>query len=370
MKKRFIAAASVVMMTFGAAPAYGLSVDAGNSTALAGAEAVSDEEIADQLCSSVGTDGIKEEIEKRKEGFQVDGSDVDVTIPLDGTDGIMLESGEEAIGVTLPDIVGTETGEIAGDGTIVYNPPSEDAAIGVQVLSEGTGTEQSEAVRIMVEINNYQAGGEYSFKYDLPDGYSLMKAETWYDRYAKNTAEKKEPPGKFFASGEVYVTGPGGEVIDTVEPAFAADAKGNPVPSHYEIKGDELVQIVALGRKTAMPVVTASTTHPNKTKIYYLTKKQTKKVRDRYTGSTASIVSAGVVALATGKHPAIGAGWGVICIMNGVYTNKKFKTWDKIYCKFPKKKKYVRISAVWKWHSGHKTYYPTGRMKAKYVKSK
>ncbi|MGN6613386.1 MAG: hypothetical protein ACTHLJ_16595 [Angustibacter sp.] len=47
----------------------------------------------------------------------------------------------------------------------------------------------------------------------------------------------------------------GTEPVATIDPAWAVDARGRTVDTHYEVSGDQLVQVVRLTRDTAFPVV-------------------------------------------------------------------------------------------------------------------
>lgn len=76
-----------------------------------------------------------------------------------------------------------------------------------------------------------------------------------------------------------------GTVIETIDPAWAKDANGNTVPTHYEIRGDELVQIVDFNENSAFPVIADPTKHPNKTITKTVTKAKVKQIRDSYSTS-------------------------------------------------------------------------------------
>jgi len=198
-----------------------------------------------------------------------------------------------------------------------------------------------------------------------------MDAERWYRTFVEPTVPEGTNKADFYTPGEIYVINGVGDVAETVDPAWAYDAKNNPVPTRYEMRGNELVQVIDFNENTAFPVVADPTKHPDKIKVYYLTKKQVGKVRDKYAyNDDAVIVSKGIVCLATGLVPPYGAAWTLIFVSNEVYDNGKKKTWQKLYNNFPKNKKYLKVTGKWKWHGGHKCYYPTGKLKTSYVNSK
>lgn len=75
-------------------------------------------------------------------------------------------------------------------------------------------------------------------------------APTTYDY--SFSGEKLEP----VADGYVAVLdGQSGEPVAIIEPAWAKDADGKPVATHYEVDGSTLTQVVDVDESTAFPVV-------------------------------------------------------------------------------------------------------------------
>lgn len=86
------------------------------------------------------------------------------------------------------------------------------------------------------------------------------------------------------------------------------------------IRGDEFVQVVDFNENTVFPVVADPTKHPDKTKVYYLTKKQVGKVKGKYAyNDDAVIVFKGIVCLATGLVLPYGAVMNINFVSNEVY---------------------------------------------------
>ncbi len=81
----------------------------------------------------------------------------------------------------------------------------------------------------------------YRFPVDGPDGFRLVPAA--------------ELLGADNDTGEVLLLGPSNKLLTTFDPAWAKDANGAPVPTHYEIDGNTLVQVVDFTAATAFPVV-------------------------------------------------------------------------------------------------------------------
>lgn len=85
-----------------------------------------------------------------------------------------------------------------------------------------------------VAIPSAEAPRRFEFRVEAPDGATLRLAD----------------------SGAIGVIDPSGTAIAVVEAASATDAQGQPVPTHYEVDGMTISQIVDHDDDTAHPVVT------------------------------------------------------------------------------------------------------------------
>ncbi len=135
-----------------------------------------------------------------------------VSIPSDAATPveIMPLSGATGLSVSLPTLEGTGSAELASDGTVVY--PSEDSAyLAVQPLADG-GT------RFLSVLQDRGAPTEYEYTFD---GAELQILD----------------------DGSVTVSNDG-EVTGRIDPAWALDADGASVPTHYVVEGDSLTQVV------------------------------------------------------------------------------------------------------------------------------
>ncbi|MCQ2547657.1 MAG: hypothetical protein MJ145_01475, partial [Clostridia bacterium] len=167
-------------------------------------------------------------------------------------------------------------------GTVIYGA-TQDVSVAVQAGKEEQEDGMTfEFTRALVTIDNADAPKEYSFKFDLPEGYKLVTDKEYCEKYA--TEEEKEWYNSLedgFAN-ELYVLDADNQIVQTIDPAWAKDANGNDVDSYYEIKGDELVQVVNFDEDTAFPVVADPTTRPDKYKYTSVSKETIKKLRDSY----------------------------------------------------------------------------------------
>jgi hypothetical protein len=84
-----------------------------------------------------------------------------------------------------------------------------------------------------VVIRSAEAPRRFEFRVGAPDGATLRLAD----------------------SGAIGVVDPSGTAIAVVEAASATDARGRPVPTHYEVEGMTISQIVDHGEDTVHPVV-------------------------------------------------------------------------------------------------------------------
>lgn len=218
----------------------------------------------------------------------------------------------------------------------------------------------------MITIENANAPKKYSFDFELHNGYSLVKDYDYEDEYDN------------WDCGAIYVVDEKNEVVSTIDPAWAKDAKGNNVYTYYEVKGNTLVQHVDFDANSVFPIVADPTSHPNKTYYFYLTREGVKKERDKYTGLSYANMASGVLGLASiicaakgGVIAAVAAptipALSTILVVGSEYNSSKYSTWNKILDNFPTDKSYARVAATYKWHSGQRSYYPTGRLTATYV---
>jgi len=114
--------------------------------------------------------------------------------------------------------------------------------------------------------------------------------------------------------GRVHVVGESGYVTAVIAPAWAFDARGAEVPTHYEVSGGQLTQVVEHGAQYAYPIVADPQT------LYYwwgqamkFTKSETASVANSAGSATVVTVFCGLIASAPGA---------VICgVVAWVYIN-------------------------------------------------
>ena len=128
--------------------------------------------------------------------------------------------------------------------------------------------------------------------------------------------------------------------------------------------------------------------HPVKYTTVTLNESAVKKLRDKAKSTNALVsmikTTAGGAVSITGYLAAsfaeraaallggAGTAWAMIDISNAVYEYVQYSTWNKVYNKLHNNANYnyVKIKYRWKWHGGHKSYYPAGKETLGYYKNK
>ncbi|MFK0239220.1 hypothetical protein ACIQTX_00060 [Microbacterium sp. NPDC090281] len=140
-----------------------------------------------------------------------------VSAPIDG--GARAESR----GIELPSEIPISEGVVTDDGTVVFEADDRSGdAVAVQTLVDGS-------TRIQTVIGGAASPHEFGYRMD---GYQPYQSDT----------------------GEVIFLNEAGDYVPVAAP-WAVDANGKSVPTFYEVRGDELFQVVAPGAETAYPVV-------------------------------------------------------------------------------------------------------------------
>lgn len=151
---------------------------------------------------------------------------LEVTVPRDAGDGIRLAGGDEPVTV-----IGLPFGQHASDalesqlsGVVVYN--NNNGSSTVPVVRD-TG------VQISTLIESANAPQRYDYPMELPMGEQL----------------------RLNPDGSVSAIDAAGDASFYVPAPWAKDANGAAVPTHYEVSGNVLTQVVAFTAASAFPVV-------------------------------------------------------------------------------------------------------------------
>ncbi|KQR39785.1 MULTISPECIES: hypothetical protein [Microbacterium] len=159
--------------------------------------------------------------------LSTEAGDVQSIVPLSAEEAITVTSangaGEQTATIDLPDEIDVKDGVVADDGTVVFAATDDSGdAVAVQTLDDGS-------TRIQTVIGGSASAHEFGYRMS---GYQPYQSDT----------------------GEVIFVSEDGNYVPVAAP-WATDANGNPVETRYEIRGDELFQIVVADDSTSYPVV-------------------------------------------------------------------------------------------------------------------
>lgn len=167
-----------------------------------------------------------------------DGVEVTVLVSTDWAQPVIaLDGSGTSVRIGVPWTAGMEPARIVDD-TIVFTDQQAGVATTVQPLADG-------AVRTSVTIAGPDSPDQYRFPVSLEARASLALRDD----------------GSVALSSDVSYPGEAGNVItrrvvtSTIAAAWAVDADGMAVPTHYRLEGSTLVQHVDLTATTAFPVV-------------------------------------------------------------------------------------------------------------------
>ena len=153
--------------------------------------------------------------------------EIESAVPLSAEDDIVVTAPVDDVTrvrrIELPSEVPVSDGVLTDDGTVVY--AAEDGsgdAVAVQTLADGS-------TRVQTVIGGPTSPHEFGYRMD---GYQPYQSDT----------------------GEVIFLNEAGDDVPVAAP-WAVDADGKTVSTHYEVRGDELYQVITPGAGTVYPVV-------------------------------------------------------------------------------------------------------------------
>lgn len=213
-----ITIAAAVILGVGMAPVYAAAADFSNDDPTAAIIAATPETVAaaaNVAISDSGTSAIAATI-----------ADVSVTVPRDAARGIQLKSGDTSLSISLPAAQKANSSKRRRAGMVSYK--NNDGTSTVPIV------ENDGSVQINTVIVSASAPTSYRYAISIPAGGRLTLND----------------------AGQVSVLDSSNNWIAGVAPAWAKDATGKSVPTHYSIDGDILVQHLDLtSNAIAYPVV-------------------------------------------------------------------------------------------------------------------
>jgi hypothetical protein len=139
----------------------------------------------------------------------------EVELPADPAESLVLDGAAGEVGVDLPVVAGLGDGVVDESGAVVYESDTSPVSLAAQATEDG-------GMQVLVVIDGPDAPTEYRFDMTVPDGAVLLSS----------------------TDGGAVVVDAEGLVVAPVAPAWAVDANGQPLPTHYRIDGTTLVQVI------------------------------------------------------------------------------------------------------------------------------
>lgn len=137
-----------------------------------------------------------------------------VHVPTEPSDGISLSAGDFDLNISLPNAAASESGQLLADGATVY--PSDGASSNAVVPTNG-------GVQLLSVIESRDASEVYSYNLTIPHNHRLEATP----------------------DGGARIVDAQGSVKVEFEAAWAQDAAGVAVSTHYSIEGNTLTQVVS-----------------------------------------------------------------------------------------------------------------------------
>jgi len=138
---------------------------------------------------------------------------VTVSVPRNASDGVNIGVSGTTISVQLPDAA-SASGAVALDTGAITYPSATSVANTVVPTDSGA--------QLLTTLSSADAPTSYSYDIASTDGSTVAVAD----------------------DGSALVIAPSGEVVLRAEAPWAVDARGKAVPTHYEIDGNKLIQVV------------------------------------------------------------------------------------------------------------------------------
>lgn len=168
-------------------------------------------------------------------------------VPTDITDADAIDATVEGTNIVIPVDADTPLTMTRGDASVGIALPFSDVAGDAQRLTEGVVAHDNTNgsvtapivkddgfVQIATVINESSAPREYEYEFTIDGGANVS-----------------------IDNGTVLIRSSAGELVSVLTPASAKDADGVDVPTHYEVDGARLTQVVEHGESFEYPVVAA-----------------------------------------------------------------------------------------------------------------
>ncbi len=204
-RRSLLSTVAAFTLVIGAMPAHADAAE-NSSPALDALESVADAGSASDVLDSLA-DVPTDAVGSASIDSQVNG--LEITVPVDPTNAVTIGDAE----VSLPLAADSSSAEVLDKGVVSFDAPSSTTVVAVK--DDGS-------VQFTSVLDSADAPVEYTYPLSLPAGTSVSIDGT----------------------GTVWALDADGALVVGVAPAWAFDANGVAVPTHYEIDGSILTQVV------------------------------------------------------------------------------------------------------------------------------
>lgn len=202
------------------------------------------EEIATMVEDAVGREEIVNDIIDEGD-FLVKCEETEIIIPESGNGDVTITNCENyEISMELPKEFSNFNGDIAGEGTVVYSDYEEDIAISVQALQTNQDDIIWDGFRSIITIESAESPHSYTFEFNLPKGFELLKQDDCIVIIRDETSCKDE---------NCETLEP--EILGIIEPAWAKDGNGDSVRTYYSISDNKITQTVDFNEESVFPII-------------------------------------------------------------------------------------------------------------------
>ncbi|MCU4864141.1 hypothetical protein OB981_29480 [Bacillus cereus] len=145
---------------------------------------------------------------------------------------ITIQNRKDSLHISLPELNSSKVIQ-TNNGTLIYQDKNQPTDLALQTTKDG--------IRSLIKIKNQFAPKEYKFGIDIPNGGRLVTSAEYL--------------GKEYDTGEVFIVDSENIIQSVFMPAWAKDANGKSVSTHYKVDGNTLIQVVEFDKNTVFPVI-------------------------------------------------------------------------------------------------------------------
>ncbi len=158
-----------------------------------------------------------------KDAIRTTQQGISISVPNDPSSKMTIAGRNGKVSMGLPFSGSASKAASSHAGTVAFDNKNGSSTTPI-VRKDGS-------TQVNTVINNANAPKRYAYKMQVPEGAKIQRA------------------------GSAVLVTKGKKMVAGIAPAWAKDAKGKSVPTHYEVKGSTVTQVVDHGSQYAYPIV-------------------------------------------------------------------------------------------------------------------